>query len=95
MPITRLAKILMTGALALLSLAAPPSSVEQPSTPPEEVRTRLGLDPFYTRYHEAMAEPILAELADRPLAFLRHPEGVAGEGFFQRHAATTTGFPPP
>ena len=44
------------------------------------------------RYHEAMAEPILAELADRPLAFLRHPEGITGEGFFQRHAAK--GWPP-
>lgn len=58
----------MTGALALLSLAAPPSTVEQPSTPPEEVRTRLGLDPFYTRYHEAMGVPIVSSDKVSPAA---------------------------
>ncbi|OYU17545.1 MAG: hypothetical protein CFE34_15095, partial [Rhodobacteraceae bacterium PARR1] len=41
----------------------------------------------FARYHAAMAEPILAEMANRPLAFLRHPDGVEGEGFFQRHPA--------
>ena len=45
----------------------------------------------FARYHEVMAEPILAELANRPLAVLRHPEGIAAEGVFQRH--TSDGWP--
>jgi bifunctional non-homologous end joining protein LigD len=45
----------------------------------------------FARYHEAMAAPILASLADRPLAFVRHPDGIEGKGFFQKHK--TEGWP--
>lgn len=45
----------------------------------------------FARYHEAMAAPILASLRDRPLTFVRHPDGIAGKGFFQKHK--TEGWP--
>lgn len=37
------------------------------------------------RYLEAVGERMLEDLAERPLAFVRHPDGVAGKGFFQKH----------
>lgn len=45
----------------------------------------------FARYHAEMADKILTDLADRPLAFVRHPDGIAGKGFFQKHK--TEGWP--
>jgi bifunctional non-homologous end joining protein LigD len=42
-------------------------------------------------YWEAVADHALPEIAGRPLALLRCPEGIDGEHFFQKHA--TPGFP--
>jgi bifunctional non-homologous end joining protein LigD len=38
------------------------------------------------RYHEAVADRILPELADRPLTLVRCPQGSQKKCFFQRHA---------
>ncbi|MEO8005928.1 MAG: DNA ligase D [Betaproteobacteria bacterium] len=38
------------------------------------------------RYYEAIAPWILPQLADRPVALLRGPDGAQGELFFQKHA---------
>lgn len=37
------------------------------------------------RYLEAVGPRMLDDLGERPLAFVRHPDGVAGKGFFQKH----------
>ena len=42
-------------------------------------------------YYDAAAEFILPYLLDRPLSLRRYPEGIFGEGFFQKHA--DKGFP--
>jgi len=42
-------------------------------------------------YYEAVAERMLKTCADRPLSLLRHPAGLADQGFFQKHASE--GFP--
>ena len=36
------------------------------------------------RYYEAVAEPLLATMGDRPLLLERHPNGAAGTSFFQK-----------
>ncbi|KKL49810.1 hypothetical protein LCGC14_2311800, partial [marine sediment metagenome] len=54
---------------------------------PKPKITKLDL----ARYHEAMADRILAEAADRPLSLVRLPEGLDGARFFQKHAGK--GFP--
>lgn len=41
-------------------------------------------------YLDAAAGRMLPHLANRPLSLLRHPEGIAHEGFFQRHAGRGT-----
>ena len=43
-------------------------------------------------YYDAASEFILPYLLDRPLSLRRYPEGIEGEGFFQKHA--DKGFPP-
>lgn len=48
---------------------------------PEEGITKLDL----ARYLEAAGPAMLEDLAQRPLAFVRHPDGIAGKGFFQKH----------
>jgi bifunctional non-homologous end joining protein LigD len=42
-------------------------------------------------YYEAIADAMLPTCADRPVSLYRLPEGLSGEGFFQRHAGK--GFP--
>lgn len=37
------------------------------------------------RYYVQTADVLLTYLRDRPLTFVRYPDGVEGEGFFQRH----------
>lgn len=54
---------------------------------PDDGVSKLAL----ARYLEAVAERMLQTLADRPLAFVRHPDGIAGKGFFQKHK--TEGWP--
>ncbi len=39
-------------------------------------------------YYQLAAEWLLPHLADRPVAFLRAPGGIAGQMFFQKHADT-------
>lgn len=39
----------------------------------------------FLRYLALVSPALLAHLRDRPLAFVRYPDGVPGEGFFQRH----------
>jgi bifunctional non-homologous end joining protein LigD len=46
--------------------------------------TKLALAEFY----RDVAPRLLPQLAHRPLAIVRAPDGVAGEQFFQRHAGT-------
>lgn len=48
---------------------------------PDAGVTKLDL----ARYLEAVGPRMLEDLAERPLAFVRHPDGVAGKGFFQKH----------
>ena len=36
------------------------------------------------RYYEAVAEPLLATMQDRPLLLERHPNGSSGKSFFQK-----------
>jgi bifunctional non-homologous end joining protein LigD len=42
-------------------------------------------------YYEAMAGPMLATMAERPLALTRCPEGIGAECFFQKHGAAKIG----
>ena len=44
--------------------------------------TKQGLAEFYAE----IADWILPHVTGRPLSLLRHPEGVTGKGFFQKHA---------
>jgi bifunctional non-homologous end joining protein LigD len=41
------------------------------------------------RYHAAVAEHLVPELADRPLSLVRCPDGTAGACFFQKHMDAT------
>ncbi|WP_295470190.1 DNA ligase D [uncultured Pseudomonas sp.] len=57
------------------------------SHPERVVDTRSGTRKIeLAQYYEAVADWLLPELARRPVAFLRCPEGIAGEQFFQKHA---------
>jgi len=42
-------------------------------------------------YYDAVADLLLPHWKDRPLSLRRYPDGIEGEGFFQKNAAT--GFP--
>jgi bifunctional non-homologous end joining protein LigD len=44
------------------------------------------------QYWQAMADAALPGIAGRPLAFVRCPDGIGGQHFFQKH--TTKGMPP-
>jgi bifunctional non-homologous end joining protein LigD len=41
------------------------------------------------RYYERVAETLLLDMGDRPVAVVRNPGGIAGEAFFQRHPQQT------
>ena len=41
------------------------------------------------RYYERVAETLLLDMADRPVAVVRNPDGITGESFFQRHPQQT------
>ena len=43
-------------------------------------------------YYAAVSDLLIPYLEDRPLSLRRYPEGIEGEGFFQKHAEK--GFPP-
>ena len=58
-----------------------PSRVIDPTTG----RTKLDI----ARYYERVAETLLKDMGDRPVAVVRNPEGITGEAFFQRHPQQT------
>lgn len=41
------------------------------------------------RYYERVAETMLLDMGDRPVAVVRNPDGITGESFFQRHPQQT------
>jgi bifunctional non-homologous end joining protein LigD len=41
------------------------------------------------RYYERVAETLLLDMGDRPVAVVRNPDGITGESFFQRHPQQT------
>jgi bifunctional non-homologous end joining protein LigD len=41
------------------------------------------------RYYERVAETLLEDMGDRPVAVVRNPDGITGEAFFQRHPQQT------
>ena len=41
------------------------------------------------RYYARVAETMLLDMGDRPVAVVRNPGGIAGEAFFQRHPQQT------
>ena len=49
---------------------------------PEQKISKLDV----ARYYEAVAEAMLPHVADRPLALVRCPDGIAAQCFFQKHA---------
>jgi len=58
-----------------------PTRVIDPSTG----ATKLDL----ARYYERVAETLLLDVADRPVAVVRCPDGITGQSFFQRHPQAT------
>jgi bifunctional non-homologous end joining protein LigD len=58
-----------------------PSRVIDPTTG----ATKLDL----AKYYERVAETLLIDMRDRPVAVLRNPEGISGQSFFQRHPQAT------
>ncbi len=64
-----------------------PSKPYYPATSWSEAYVKRDL----INYYDAAAYLILPYLEDRPLSLRRYPEGIEGEGFFQKHAEK--GFP--
>jgi bifunctional non-homologous end joining protein LigD len=54
---------------------------------PEEGYTKRDI----LNYYDAVADRLIPHWKDRPLSLRRYPDGIHGEGFFQKNAAT--GFP--
>ena len=52
---------------------------------PTSGKTKLDV----ARYYERVAETLLLDMADRPVAVVRNPDGIAGQSFFQRHPQQT------
>ena len=72
---------------------ATPAKIPVRITHPERiVYTNLGLSKGdVATYYAAVAERMLAELADRPLSLLRCPGGIGESCFFQKHLAQNIG----
>jgi bifunctional non-homologous end joining protein LigD len=64
-----------------------PGKLYYPATSSSEAYVKRDL----INYYDAASEFILPYLLDRPLSLRRYPEGIEGEGFFQKHA--DKGFP--
>ena len=58
-----------------------PSRVIDPTTG----KTKLDI----ARYYERVADTLLLDMGDRPVAVVRNPDGITGEAFFQRHPQQT------
>jgi bifunctional non-homologous end joining protein LigD len=58
-----------------------PTRVIDPTTG----KTKLDI----ARYYERVAEALLFDMKDRPVAVVRNPDGITGESFFQRHPQQT------
>ncbi|HET6620136.1 MAG TPA: DNA ligase D [Dongiaceae bacterium] len=58
-----------------------PTRVIDPSTG----ATKLDI----ARYYARVADTLLLDMADRPVAVLRNPDGITGQSFFQRHPQQT------
>lgn len=55
------------------------------SNPDKTFFSRAGMTKLdLVRYYEAVAEPLLATMGDRPLLLERHPDGATGKSFFQK-----------
>jgi bifunctional non-homologous end joining protein LigD len=52
---------------------------------PTSGKTKLDI----ARYYERVADTLLLDMADRPVAVVRNPDGITGESFFQRHPQQT------
>jgi bifunctional non-homologous end joining protein LigD len=52
---------------------------------PTSGKTKLDV----ARYYERVAETLLLDMADRPVAVVRNPDGITGQSFFQRHPQQT------
>jgi bifunctional non-homologous end joining protein LigD len=52
---------------------------------PTSGKTKLDI----ARYYERVAETLLLDMGDRPVAVVRNPDGITGQSFFQRHPQQT------
>lgn len=58
-----------------------PTRVIDPTTG----KTKLDI----ARYYERVADTLLLDMGDRPVAVVRNPDGITGESFYQRHPQKT------
>lgn len=73
-----------------VALAPVPVSQVKVSHPERVVDASSGVTKLdLVRYYESVAQWMLPHLANRPLAMVRAPTGIAGELFFQKHAERT------
>ncbi|MEH3106658.1 MAG: DNA ligase D [Sphingomonas fennica] len=71
---------------------APPARAVQISHPDRVIFPESGITKGQLAdYYEAVAEPLLAGLADRPVSLVRCPQGRAKQCFFQKHDAGSFG----
>ena len=73
-------------------VSSPPNKAKEPPNLPKISNPDRVVDPTTSltkmdlvNYYRAAARWILPHLQDRPVSFLRAPEGVGGEFFFQKH----------
>ncbi|WP_420141365.1 DNA ligase D [Sphingomonas sp.] len=72
--------------------APPPSSGVTISNPDRVIYPESGITKGQlAAYYEAMADPVLAWVADRPISLVRCPQGRAKHCFFQKHDAGSFG----